>query len=289
MMPLLFAVFHFAPAADPAPAKYARPEILAAAADILKPEQREKLRILDARAAEKYASGHVPGAVNVPLAVWAKAIIEGKADAAFWKAELAAVGVAPGKTAVVYAEDVRDAAKAWWFLHTAGVSEIRLLNGGWEGYVAAKGEVEKTPAKVTAEPHDWKLAPERVATKDDLLKLLKDGNATVVDARSDDEFTGEKLSSKRGGHVPGAAHLEWTDLLDAKTKEFKPAGELAKLIAERKIDISKSCVTYCQGGGRAAVMAFGLRLMGADDVRNYYRSWGEWGNDPDTPVVKPAK
>ena len=289
MMPLLLALVHVAPAADPAPAKYARPEILAAAADLLKPEQREKVRILDARTAEKYAGGHVPGAVNAPLAVWAKAITEVKADAAFWKAELAAVGVAPGKPVVVYAEDVRDAAKAWWFLHTAGVPDVRLLNGGWAAYTAANGEVEKTAAKATADPHDWKVAPERVATKEELLELLKDGTATVVDARSDGEFTGEKLASKRGGHVPGAAHLEWTDLLDPKTGEFKPAGELAKLIADRKIDLSKRCVTYCQGGGRAAVMAFGLRLMGADDVRNYYRSWGEWGNDPDTPVAKPAK
>lgn len=27
---------------------------------------------------------------------------------------------------------------------------------------------------------------------------------------------------------------------------------------------------------------------GAKDVRNYYRSWSEWGNADDTPVVKPA-
>jgi 3-mercaptopyruvate sulfurtransferase SseA len=29
--------------------------------------------------------------------------------------------------------------------------------------------------------------------------------------------------------------------------------------------------------------------MGARDVRNYYRSWAEWGNADDTPVVKPKK
>lgn len=289
MLTLLLAAVPLATAADPAPAKYARPEILAVAADLATPTGRAKVRVLDVRSPEKYAAGHVPGAVPAPLAAWAKAITDGKADAAFWKANLAAVGVAPDRPTVVYAEDVRDAAKAWWFLHTAGVPDVRLLNGGWAGYVAAKGEVDKTPATATADPHDWKVAPERVATKDDLLKLLKDGNATIVDARSGDEFTGEKMSSKRGGHVPGAAHLEWTDLIDAKTTEFKPAADLAKLIADRKIDLSKRCVTYCQGGGRAAVMAFGLRLMGADDVRNYYRSWGEWGNDPDTPVAKPAK
>jgi 3-mercaptopyruvate sulfurtransferase SseA len=36
-------------------------------------------------------------------------------------------------------------------------------------------------------------------------------------------------------------------------------------------------------------MAFALELMGAKDVRNYYRSWAEWGNAEDTPVVQPKQ
>ena len=36
-------------------------------------------------------------------------------------------------------------------------------------------------------------------------------------------------------------------------------------------------------------MAFGMELMGANDVSNYYRSWSEWGNSGDTPIVKPKK
>ena len=38
--------------------------------------------------------------------------------------------------------------------------------------------------------------------------------------------------------------------------------------------------------GRASVMEFALELMGAKDLRNYYKGWSEWGNAPDTPVVK---
>ena len=49
-------------------------------------------------------------------------------------------------------------------------------------------------------------------------------------------------------------------------------------------------MTYCQSGGRASVMAFALELMGGREVRNYYKSWAEWGNDPETPVaIPPAK
>ena len=52
-------------------------------------------------------------------------------------------------------------------------------------------------------------------------------------------------------------------------------------------DVSKPAVTHCQSGGRASVLAFTLELMGARDVRNYYKSWAEWGNADDTPVVRP--
>ena len=34
------------------------------------------------------------------------------------------------------------------------------------------------------------------------------------------------------------------------------------------------------------VMAFGLELMGATDVKNYNKSWNEYGNDKETPKEK---
>ena len=55
----------------------------------------------------------------------------------------------------------------------------------------------------------------------------------------------------------------------------------------RVVALDKPTATHCQSGGRAAVMAFGLELMGAKEVGNYYSSWSEWGNAEDTPVVKP--
>jgi thiosulfate/3-mercaptopyruvate sulfurtransferase len=63
---------------------------------------------------------------------------------------------------------------------------------------------------------------------------------------------------------------------------------LKRLFDAAGIAIDRPTATYCQSGGRAAVMAYGLELMGAKDVRNYYRSWSEWGNADDTPVVKPV-
>src|SRR5262249_3577919 len=117
-------------------------------------------------------------------------------------------------------------------------------------------------------------------------------DVVIVDARTKEEYAGESKLTKKAGHIPGAVHLEWVELLDPKTGKYLPQTELIKLLKERKIDPDKPAITYCQSGGRAAgsaVAAFGLELAGAKKVRNYYASWGEWGNADDTPVALPKK
>ena len=108
-----------------------------------------------------------------------------------------------------------------------------------------------------------------------------------MDARSYEEHCGTVAHAKRGGSIPGAAQLTWTALLDARTGRFRSAEQLRLIFRHEGIRLDRPTVTYCQSGGRAAVMAFALELMGVRDVRNYYRSWSEWGNAEDTPVERP--
>jgi thiosulfate/3-mercaptopyruvate sulfurtransferase len=118
------------------------------------------------------------------------------------------------------------------------------------------------------------------------LSSLTGQKLQIVDARSKAEFCGvDVLSNKRAGAIPGAKQLEWSDLIDKETQRFKSAAELSRLLASAGIDLIHPTVTHCQSGGRASVMAFGLELMGAKDVSNYYRSWSEWGNSADTPIA----
>ena len=109
----------------------------------------------------------------------------------------------------------------------------------------------------------------------------------MIDARSSGEYCGDTKSAKRGGAIPGAKHLDWIDTIDPKTGRFKPAPEMKKLFEDAGIALDTPTATYCQSGGRAAVMAFVVELMTGKPAKNYYRSWAEWGNDPDTPIVTP--
>ena len=119
-----------------------------------------------------------------------------------------------------------------------------------------------------------------------MIDSLKDHSLQIVDARSDAEFTGaDKHKNKRAGHVPTAKHLEWLDLIDQNTHRFKSSDQLAALFRQAGIVLDRPTATYCQSGGRAAVMVFGMDLMGATRTANYCASWHEWGNEDDTPIV----
>jgi thiosulfate/3-mercaptopyruvate sulfurtransferase len=171
-----------------------------------------------------------------------------------------------------------------------GIEDVRLLNGGWIGWEKGKHPTETTEAAPVSVKFVAKARSARLATKDDLLKSLDGGALQIVDARSEGEFCGiDKLNNKRAGAIPGAKQLEWIDLLDRDTHRFKGPGELKKLFDGAGIKLDRPTATHCQSGGRASVMAFGMELMGAKDVSNYYKSWSEWGNAENTPVVTPKK
>jgi thiosulfate/3-mercaptopyruvate sulfurtransferase len=271
------------------PADYPRPDLLVEPAALARPGEGNRVVVLDAREKAKYAAGHVPGARWVDHAEWAKGFADGK-DAAGWSKRIGALGIAADTRVVVYDDNrSKDAARIWWVLRYWGVKDVRLLNGGWVGWTAGKHPTETAEPRVAVVPFTAVAAPDRLATKDDLLKSLSDGKLQIIDARSEKEFCGiDALTNKRAGAIPGAKQLEWIDLIDNDTHRFKPPADLAKLFDAAGVRLDRPTATHCQSGGRAAVMAYGLELMGAKDVRNYYKSWSEWGNADDTPVVRPA-
>jgi thiosulfate/3-mercaptopyruvate sulfurtransferase len=245
--------------------------------------------ILDVRERAKYEAASIPHALCVEPAAWAKAFKDSP-EAAAWSKRIGGLGIVPNSTVVLFDDsDNKDAARIWWILRYWGIDDARLLDGGWSAWKAAGLPTASGGAKAPAAT-SITLTPraERLATKEQVRQSLEGRTQQVVDARSQGEFCGTEKNAKRSGAIPGAKHLEWSDLIDPKTHRFKEPAELRRLFHEANIDLARPTTTYCQSGGRASVMAFGLELMGAKDVRNYYASWAEWGNADDTPV-EPGK
>jgi thiosulfate/3-mercaptopyruvate sulfurtransferase len=283
----MFAALFVSLAIAATPHAYPNPSLLLQPGDLAKASG--DYRLLDVRSRDAFEKGHAPGAIWVDVAAWSKAFNADPDDATGWSKRLGGYGIDADKSIVVMGDALNESARVWWLLRYWGCSDVKLVDGGWTGYVDAGGPVTIVQAKPRQTTPNLTAHHERLETKGQLLDALKGKPPQIVDARSTAEYCGTKETAARNGSIPGAINLEWTEVLDPKTKRFKSPADLKALIAERHIDVDRPVVTYCQSGGRAAAVAFTLELMGGKQVGNYYKSWAEWGNAADTPVVKPPK
>ena len=267
---------------------YAHPEQLVDTDWVAAHAADANVRIVDMRQAG-YADGHVPGALYVAPG----AIRDAKAPPTFlptpaaFEEMMAKLGISDTTRVVVY--DERGglfAARLWWILNYYGHANVALMNGGWVKWTAehrAASTVIPAPnaAKFTARPQ-----PHWVATASDVVAAIEKPGVKIIDARTQGEIDGKDLRNiKRGGFVPSSIPVYWEDLLDAQQKTFKPADELKKIYEDRGIAPSQEVIAYCQVGMRASVDLFALRLIGYDNLRNYYGAWEEWGNRDDLPLA----
>jgi thiosulfate/3-mercaptopyruvate sulfurtransferase len=244
-----------------------------------------ELRILDARPKADYDKGHIPGAVWVEAkAVESMAAKPGAlTDRASWERWIAPLGIGPKTDVLVYdAKRQLDAARVWWLLSYLGVERVGLVNGNFPLWAAEKRPVTKDVPSVEPRPFKVAFRADRHATRDEVLAALSSKSDTILDARSDGEYTGAEKRSKRAGHVPTACHLEWNNLVDKDGRFLDEPAARARL-AKAGVRSGEPVITHCQGGGRASVNAFVLERLGIT-ARNYYLGWSDWGNADDTPV-----
>ena len=249
------------------------------------------LRLIDVATAEGgYASGHLPGAVEV---VWKRDLIPDEdessgqvIDPERFAALARRLGVRPDDTLVFYGDEGgRHAIRALWtFEYYRHRGPLHFMDGGRERWRAERRPLTTEPTPL--EPSDYPVPHARDfgirITLDELRARISGGGITVLDVRTQAEYDGSDLRAARGGHIPDAVHIFWEDALQPDGS-LKPRDELAQLYG--RIPRDTTVAVHCQLGVRAAHTWFVLRhVLGYTDVRNYDGSWQEWGNRDDTPI-----
>jgi len=217
---------------------------------LVEPEQLQKnlqqtgLRILDARPQSAYAKGHIPGAVRVDVKSWQQLgqKVDGFHDAKAWGREVGRLGITFDSPVVVYGSNLPDTARVWWTLKYLGLRDVSILDGGYALWLKEKRPSDASSPSVKVVDFEPKFQADRLEEIDALKNAVRSGQVTVVDARSKEEFTGQDVRGKRGGHIPGAKHLEWKELLSADGR-FQAPEQLRSLFRQRGIQPEQTAVT----------------------------------------------
>ena len=255
-----------------------------------------------------YREGHIPGAV---WWFWKDALWH-PTDREFVTPEqlarrLGALGVTPQTTIVIYGNPVQFGTYAFWALQMAGHQQLRLLDGGRKCWVEqGRPLTQDIPSfePVPYLPGNAELSS-RVG-RDDIRSRLGQPGRLLLDVRSPEEFSGERVSgppgfdhgAERAGRIPGAVHLFFRELVN-EDDTFLPPVELRAILARAIPALAASeipdpangadgeIVTYCRLSHRATLAWFAMRyILGIDQVRVYDGSWTEWGSIVGFPIEK---
>ena len=276
---------------------YARPELLADTAWLADRLADPGIRVVDARSKDEYAAGHIPGAVHMDgFATFAPVggilprdetgdMGSPKDFARF----VGGLGISNDTTVVVYdTPNQRMGLVAWAFLYY-GHSDVRILDGGVAKWLAEGRALSTELPEWPSVSYEAKPVEAIYCSLEQARAGLGRDDFVFWDTRSTDEFTGDAggfMAPPRPGHIPGAAHLEWTDLLDPESRTLKPAAELRGLLEARGITPDKQIASYCNGGARGALGAFVLQILGYDRALAYPGSFAQWSSQPDTVVER---
>jgi thiosulfate/3-mercaptopyruvate sulfurtransferase len=259
----------------------------------------ERVVIVDTRDPEAYASGHLPGAVNLReiFTFLATSTAEGLSELKQTFADaFGSVGLSGEETAVLYEESMNSgfgqSCRGYFLLTWLKYPKVRILHGGLAAWKAAGLPVDADPVSPT--PATFPLAASTASmmvTKDEMLKAL-DGDVMLLDVRDVDEWIGESSSpygkdfAPRKGRIPGAKWIEWYRFMkpSAQGPVFKSPSEILAECRTAGISPKDTVYLYCFKGARASNTFVALKEAGFSDVRMYFGSWNEWSREPGLPI-----
>lgn len=262
---------------------------------ILSPAQLDALRtepgvrVVDLCKPEIYIQAHIPGAVHLDYSQVVRAdkpvggLLPEPGDLS---RILGNAGISPETTVVAYDDEGGGrAARLLWTLQAIGHRRMALLDGGIQAWAAESLPLDTAVPNVAPQDYPVRYDDEVVANLEYILAHLKDPDTALVDARTPEEYRGEKKLAQRAGHIPGAVNFNWTDAMDPnRQRRLRAADELRSRFAELGITPDKEIIVYCQTHHRSAHTFILLQWLGYTRVRGYPGSWSDWGNRSDTPV-----
>ncbi len=277
---------------------------------LIEPEDLGRLEppicLVDARLAQDYESGHIPGALHLDTFEFANERTEGQElhdVLGEWHEMFLGAGIRDDETVVFYDAGTENrGARPALMLRALGHERSHVLHGGMAAWLESGGPV--TRDALHRDPSGWerRLGFDAVVGLDAVQEVLGREDVVLLDVRSDEEYAGTKAmqGNPRLGRLPGARHLEWRSLLEHRAHwpegtgtprdgdrllyRFLEPDELWKRLAAVGVGPDSEVMLYCQKSHRASVVFVALEALGLCRARVYAGSFREWSRRLDAPV-----
>ncbi len=234
-----------------------------------------------------YSKKHIPGAVHISSQELMSGSVPGPnklPPKERLEAMVNSIGLTDDKHVVVYDDEGGGwAGRFIWTLDVIGHKNWSYLNGG---LIAWHNEGFPTTSEVP-EPKsiERNVTIDRtpVIEAEEIMAQLDSGNLQIWDARTPEEYSGERGVAERNGHIPGAINCNWISMMDFKRNQ-RILDDAKERLAELGIHSDKPTITHCQSHHRSGFTYMLARILDFKDIKAYEGSWAEWGNRNDTPI-----
>lgn len=247
-----------------------------------------QLKIIDIRSPDDYAAGHIPGAVSAPYGQWrGPANNPGQlSDNPYFEKLVRQLGLTDQQPIVVYSSGVDEtdfgaAARVYWTLKYLGLTDLSVLNGGFQQWQLAQQAISNDATQVSASQLTVQNNAKLVISKDQLLEKIiqQDTTYQLLDARPPLFYQGQVKAptASTSGTIATAQNTPFTQWFNDNDTRIRPVAEIKELVRSQGLDQAQETVSFCNTGHWAATNWFVLsELAGLQDVRLYPASLAEW-------------
>ena len=243
------------------------------------------VRVIDIRSPADVL-GYVPGAVVAPYVAW-----RGPADNPGRMPELSVLtpllqrlGIDETTAVVVVHEgsdatDFGAAARVYWTLKTAGVTDVAILNGGMTAWRRDGLALANAPDRPAPSRYQARIDPRWLASRVQVSEAMGNSSWRLLDARPAAFFLGEKrhAAARTPGTLVGAKNVEHTAWFVPDSGELASAETIAATAKRLGVDPQAPTVSFCNTGHWAATQWFVLsEVLGGREVRLYPESMVDW-------------
>lgn len=253
----------------------------------------ELLRIVDLSRSSVYEQLHIPHAIHLKPQLLVRQEEQASGllpDEAGLNRLVEYLNISPDHHVVVY----DDEGGAWagrliWNLHCLGFKNVSLLNGGIHAWLGAGYPTSSELENIAKVESLVKVNLEHLDQyRIEYLELLEKVNQQSIqlwDCRTDDEYTGQRLAARRGGHIPNAIHFEWSSAINRQNHlKLHPLERTQQRLEQLGFQLDQAVVVYCQSHHRSGLAYIVGRLLGWN-IQAYDGAWSEWGNRLDSPII----